>query len=217
MTQPVQNGMCALCGYRRPKAPCVVCGDEAVTIGRGSAVVVGRRNPVMDFLRGVDSVRRAMLAILYAREFIGILRVPVLVNLAAAGLLATLSFFWLLPAFATSFARNAASDSYSGPHLWLLAVWFSAGPALMDVLTCWVLDPIRRATEQHMLGATPTETVRTGPPLLDRLQMLLLAGIATPITMALVGVPYVGLPLAAMIGAAITAVVWMQPPMAVRG
>ncbi|MFK7740589.1 MAG: hypothetical protein AB8H80_09725, partial [Planctomycetota bacterium] len=47
--------------------------------------------------------------------------------------------------------------------------------------------------------------------------MLLLAGIATPITMALVGVPYVGLPLAAMIGAAITAVVWMQPPMAVRG
>ncbi|MCK5944663.1 MAG: EI24 domain-containing protein, partial [Planctomycetes bacterium] len=100
---------------------------------------------------------------------------------------------------------------------WLLAIWLGAGPSLLDLLAGWAQDPIPGATEQHMLGATPTNPGRTGPSLLDRVQMLMLAGIAVLLMLGLVLVPWVGLPLCGALGAAVAAIVYLQPPLAVRG
>lgn len=120
---------------------------------------------------------------------------------------------WLLPAFEARFDEaNAASA-----HLWLMALWLGAGPAVIDLLAGWAMDPIRRATEQHMLGATPTKTTCSGPSFFDRLQLLALSAFAGVVMMGLVLVPWVGVPLCVLLGAAVASVIYMQPPFAVRG
>lgn len=213
MTTTDANGMCPLCGFARPAAPCAVCAGEGVTLGKRSALVVGARNPVLDVLRGIDDVRRAVFAMLFEREFVGVLRGPIAANMAATAAIVAAGWLWLLPAFESHFA----SQGESGSHLWLLAVWLGAGPSLLDLMAGWAQDPIRRATEQHMLGATPTHPGRARPSLLDTMQMLMLAGIAVLLMLGLVLVPWVGLPLCAVLGAAVAAIVFMQPPLAVRG
>ena len=47
--------------------------------------------------------------------------------------------------------------------------------------------------------------------------MLLLVGMATLMAMALVMIPWVGIPLAVLLGGAVAGLVWLQPPQAVRG
>jgi len=207
------NGMCAICGFARPKEPCAVCGGDGVMLGKRSALVVGARNPLVDLLRGIDDVRRAVFAMLFEREYVGVLRGPILANMAAVALLVLAGWFWLLPAFEDHFARQGEG----GAHLWLFALWLGSGPALLDLLAGWAQDPIRRATEQHMLGATPTRPEHRGPSMLDRVQMLGLGAVSALLMLGLVLVPWVGLPLCFVLGAAIAAVVYMQPPMAVRG
>ena len=100
--------------------------------------------------------------------------------------------------------------------LWALAIWLGAGPSLLDLLAGWAMDPIRRATEQHMLGATPTHPEQFGPSATERLQLLGLAACAVLLLLGAVLVPWVGVPLSVLAGAAVAAVVYMQPPMAVR-
>lgn len=216
MTTTAPTGNCPTCGYQRPVEPCAVCGGKGVELGRRGPLRVGRRNPVADVLRGVDDVRRATISLLYSREFVGILRMPVFANLLAIGVLAAVALLWLLPAFESSLATERDGQR-TGSHLWLLAVWFAAGPAMIDFLTGWALGPIRRATELQMLGATPTHPVRNGPRLIDRLQLMMVAAIAIPLAMALATVPYVGLPLVLLLGAATAAITWLQTPGAVRG
>lgn len=191
----------------------MVCGGEGVMIGKRNPLVVGPRNPIVDLFRGIDDVRRAVFALLFEREYVGVLRGPIAANLSAVAVLVVAGWLWLLPAFEQHFA----SQGESGAHLWLFAIWLGAGPSLLDLLAGWAQDPIRRATEQHMLGATPTHPERTGPALNERVQMLMLAAISVLLMLGLVLVPWVGLPLCFVFGALVAALVYMQPPLAVRG
>lgn len=217
MTTSNQTTLCGTCGYRTTGADCAVCGGEGQTLGKRAPLQVGPGNAFVDILRGLMDVRRAVFAMLFEREFIGQLRLPVATNVAGFGAIVALGWFFLLPAFAESFASHPEQTTHDGPHLWLLAVWLTAGPALLDFLGGWAQDPIRRATEMHMLGATLTTTPSSGARWLDRLQLLLLVGISTLMAMALILIPWVGIPACVLIGAAMAAIVWLQPPQAIRG
>jgi hypothetical protein len=205
--------MCPVCGYARPTAPCAVCAGEGVMLGKRNELVVGARNPVLDGLRGIDDVRRAVFALLFEREFVGVLRGPIAANVLATAVLVVVGWTWLLPAFEQHFR----SQGETGAHLWLFAIWLGAGPSLLDLLAGWAQDPIRRATEQHMLGATPTHPARVRPSLIDSVQMLMLAVVAVLLMLGLVLIPWVGLPLCFLLGAVVAAIVFAQTPLAVRG
>ena len=204
---------CPTCGFARPAPPCSVCADEGATLGRRGRVVTGPRNPLADLLRGLDDVRRAALALLFERDFVGRLRVPVLANMAVMAGLGLFGWLWLTPAVEAHFE----SRGEPGAHLWLLAIWLGCGPSLLDLLAGWAMGPIRRATEQHMLGATPVHPPRLGPRLIERVQLLMLAAGAVVLMLGAVLIPWVGLPFCFALGAAVGAVVYMQPPLAVRG
>ena len=180
-----------------------------MTLGRRGPLCIGRRNALLDLLRGLDDVRRAVFALLFERDYVGRLRGAVLANAIAVLLLVAVGWLWLLPAV------EHVSDP--GGHLWLLAIGLTIGPAWLDLLAGWAQDPIRRATEQHMLGATPTAPPRTGPSWTERLQVLTATTVSFPLAMALISVPAVGLVLTILFGAALAAIVWLQPPLAVRG
>jgi len=209
--------MCAVCGYQQSSDPCAICGGDGVRLGKRAPLKTGRNNAVLDILQGILDVRRALFVMLFEREFVGRLRKPVAINALGCGVLILLGWLWLAPAFHSAFAGNAEPDANIRAHLWLMTAWLMAGPALLDLLGGWAQDPIRRATEQHMLGATVTTPPQSGMRLLDRLQMLLLIGIATVMGMALVLIPWVGIPATLLLGSAIAGIVWLQPPQAVRG
>lgn len=209
--------LCAICGYQKPKQTCHVCGGEGHILGKRAPLQVGRGNAFVDVLRGMMDVRRAVFAMLFEREFIGQLRWPVAANVAGFSVVVAVGWFWLLPAFQQSFDSHPGQTDHDGPHMWLLAVWLTAGPALLDFLGGWAQEPIRRATEQHMLGATLSTPPNEGARWLDRLQLLLFVGISTLMAMAIVLIPWVGLPATVLLGGAMAAIVWLQPPQAVRG
>ena len=209
--------MCAVCGYQLPNDPCPVCGGGGVRLGKRGPLQVGRGNGFLEVVRGFLDVRRAVFVMLFEREFIGKLRLPVAMNALGILLIVGVGWFWLTPAFAQAFASQPEPDASVGPHLWLMAFWLTGGPWLLDLIAGWAQEPIRRATEQHMLGATLNNPPGSGARLLDRLQMLLLVAIAMLMAMALVLIPWVGIPLTVLLGGAIAGLVWLQPPQAVRG
>lgn len=217
VTQTNTKTLCEICGYQRQAEVCHVCGGQAQTLGKRGPLQVGRGNAIMDIVRGIMDVRRAAFALLFDREFIGKLRLPVAANIAGFAAILTMGWLWLMPAFEQSFRSHPEQTASEGPHLWLFAVWLAAGPALLDFLGGWAQDPIRRATEQHMLGATLTKPPLAGIRWLDRLQMLLLVSIMTMMMMAAVMIPWIGVPATILLGGAMAAIVWLQPPQAVRG
>ena len=140
-------------------------------------------------------------------------RAPFVTGRWRATLLGSVGWLWLLPAFEAHFL----SRGEPGAHLWLLAVWLGAGPSLLDMLAGWAMGPIRRAAERHMLGATPARPPRQGPRLVERVQLLMLAAAAVILMLGAALIPWVGLPFCVALGAAVSATVYMQPPLAVRG
>lgn len=213
MTTRADRQCCPVCGFDRVADSCAVCAGHASTLGRRGAVVIGTGSPPTDVIQGILDVRRAVAALLFERDFVGSLRLPVAANMIATLVVGLTGWLWLLPAFESRF--DDPGDA--GAHLWLVALWLGAGPAVIDLLAGWAMDPIRRATEQHMLGATPNETPRAGPSLSDRLQLLALSLFTGVLMMGLVLLPWVGVPLCVLLGAAVAGVVYMQPPFAVRG
>lgn len=208
---PTNEPACPVCGYGRTAPACTVCSGAGVTLGRRRVLVVGQGNPLLQVLAGIDDVRRAVSTLLFAREFVGALRGPVAVNMAAMLAMAVLGWTYLLPAFESVFA--APGDSRA--HLWLFAVWLGLGPALLDLLAGWAMGPIRRATERYMLDAAPP--AHRGPSMRERLVLLALGGVGATMMLGLVLVPWVGLLSCALLGSILAAIVYMQAPMAARG
>lgn len=170
---------------------------------------------------------RAPFAILHEREFIGLLRVPLAAN--AIVMTALLGFGWvvLAPNFTRCFAtewwlfdtlRRERADT--GPATWLLTCWLLLGPSLLDTSVGALHEPLRLATERRMLGATAADGERTDAPplrLRDRARILALALVGLPFALLVSLVPWIGLPILCIAGAAVAAIVWFEPPMAARG
>jgi hypothetical protein len=185
-------------------------------LGRRTALQSGRGNAVLDVLRGLDDVRRAVFALLFEREYVGVLRGPVAANAIGFAVIVALGWLWLAPAFEQWFATRHAQSSYDGPALWLVATWLAAGPPLLDLIAGFAQEPIRRATERHMLGGSRDVRWTARVRLRERLQLVVVAAVALPVAMGLVLIPWAGIPLALLLGTVVSAVVWLQAPLAAR-
>lgn len=180
---------------------------------------------IADAWRGMREVHRAVFALLHERAFIGMLRLPVAANLLCFLALFAGGAFALAPLYTAAFVgpwwladgwRAAVADH--GPALWLLATALLLGPPLLDVAAGGLQEPLRAATERAMLGPPRQDAADHGVlRLRERAQVLAAALLALPFVLLLVLVPWVGLPTVLVLGAAAAAIVWFEPPMAVRG
>lgn len=218
------DAACPVCGHRRSDA-CGHCHAELRALRSRYELRPGRGHALVDLLRGLGDVGGAGFALLHERAFVGRLRLPVLGNLVAFVALVAVGVLWLVPLCQAAFqgpwwlldgVRQATEAR--GPNLWLLTIVLLLGPPLLDVACGALQEPLRVATETAMLGPprdTPDEhgVLR----LHERAQVLAAALLALPMALALALVPYAGLPIVLLLGAAMAAVVWFEPPMVVRG
>ncbi|MBL8753172.1 MAG: EI24 domain-containing protein [Planctomycetes bacterium] len=183
------------------------------------------RDGALDLLRGIGEVRRAMFALMHGKEFIGQLRLPVAMN-AIAFVLVAGGGYWLLSApFAAVFAQPwPLFDGVRGAHrdtgdaLWLLVSWLLLGPPLLDLIAGAAQEPLRLATERRMLGSAFAPPPGPGSlRIRDRARLVAWLVLLWPVGLVLVLVPWLGLPAVALLGAAVAAIVWFEPPMASRG
>lgn len=170
-------------------------------------------------------MHRAVFALLHERAFIGQLALPVASNVLAFALLVAAALLLLMPAFQAVFAGPwwlldgwRARFGPAGTSYWLLTSWLLLGPPLLDVLAGMFQEPLRRIAEATMLGperergpALPVLRVR------ERARVLASAALLWPVALIMSLLPWIGLPLVVATGAAMAAVVWFEPPMAVRG
>jgi uncharacterized protein involved in cysteine biosynthesis len=216
---------CSTCGFHATEQPCPFCsGTLRALDGRGVVNVSNRRNP-LQVLAGFHDVRRALFALLHGKEFIGLLRLPVAMNVFAFTLLVVGGWLLLSPLFAAAFATpwwlfDGVRQHFAttGSALWLCASWLLLGPPLLDLIAGPAQEPLRLAIERRMLGTvaprTPSYEVLR---LHDRARLLLRLLLLWPVSLAVVLVPWLGLPLVIAFGAAVAAIVWLEPPMAARG
>jgi len=156
-----------------------------------------------------------MTSLVHGQQFVGHLRWPLTIH--AIAFLALISGLWfgLLPAFESRFAGTDSGHAAA----WTITVGLVLGPPLLELLTGRAQRPLMAITERAMLGldAAIDSDQSPGLRLRDRL-IVLAAGIATlPLAMALSQVPWIGLPAILVLGAAMAAVAWLQPPMARSG
>jgi hypothetical protein len=177
-------------------------------------------------LRGLAEVHRATFALGHGREFVGLLRVPVWSNAIVCIALAAVGALLLWPWFGSAFTtpwwlvdglREANRDR--GPALWLAATWLVLGHPLLEAFAGALQEPLHTAAERAMLGAAPPPVPGRGwlPRLRDRARLCLVALAIWPLALLLVLIPYAGLPLVALLGSAIAALVWFEQPLAQRG
>ncbi|MBL9077545.1 MAG: EI24 domain-containing protein [Planctomycetes bacterium] len=215
---------CACCGHAVAAARCDRCDGQLRTVDGRHSARPGRGLPPLDFVRGVRDAARAPFALLFGREFVGRLRLPVVANALVSVAIAIGLWLVLAPAFTDTFAEPwgvleglRRGHEHTGPALWLLTCWVLLGPSLLDVAVGALHEPLRLAAERTMLGpraaAAPPATLR----LTERARVLGYAFVALPPTLLLVLVPWVGIAAMAAIGAAVAALVWFEPPMAARG
>ena len=216
---------CPACGHPHENPACVRCPGVLRSLDGRHTVAPASADRVLDLVRGLGEVRRALFALLHGKEFIGLLRLPVAMNAIAFVLIAGGGFGLLASPFATVFAepwplfdgiREAHADT--GQSLWLLVSWLLLGPPLLDLIAGAAQEPLRLATERRMLG-----TAFTPPPgpgslrLRERARLVAWLLLLWPLGLLLVLMPWFGLPAVALLGAAVAAIVWFEPPLASRG
>ncbi len=205
-------------------AACHRCPGHARSYDGRHEVRPGRGIALLDFWRGVRDAARAPFVMLHGSAFVGLLRVPVTANAIAMIAIGLFGWFALLPAFRDFFASSwgpfdtwRSANAVAGPATWLLTTWLFVGPSLLDVATGALHEPVRIAAERTMLGEAPAAEPTTALRLTERARVLGCALMALPLGLACSLIPWVGLPLVALTGAAIAALVWFEPPMAARG
>jgi uncharacterized protein involved in cysteine biosynthesis len=166
-----------------------------------------------------------MFALLHGKEYIGQLRLPVLMNVVAFALVAGGGFALLAGPFGALFAtpwpvldgiRQAHANT--GQALWLLVSWLLLGPPLLDLIAGAAQEPLRLATERRMLGSGFLPPPGPGSlRLRERVRLVAWLLLAWPLGLVFVLVPWFGLPVVAGLGAAVAAIVWFEPALASRG
>lgn len=177
-------------------------------------------------MRGLREVVRAPFAMLHEREFVGLLRLPLTANAIAMTLLAGFGWLVLAPLFARAFASEwwlldglRAARAETGAATWLLTCWLLLGPSLLDTSVGALHEPLRLASERRLLGHARDDAANGAPPLRlrERARILALALVALPFALSVSLLPWIGLPIVGIAGAAVAAIVWFEPPMAARG
>ncbi|MFY9341182.1 MAG: EI24 domain-containing protein, partial [Planctomycetota bacterium] len=191
--------------------------------GRTEVTRRARSSP-REVLGGIGDVKRALFALLHGREFVGRLRLPVAANALVFVALLAAGWLSLAPLFDAAFATRwwlldalREHHRHSGSALWLCTTWLLLGPPLLDLVAGPFQEPLREATELRLLGPWQSAPPRAGMlRLRARAQLLALLLLAWPPALAIVLVPWLGLPLVLLLGGAVAAVVWFEPAMAPR-
>lgn len=216
---------CACCGFDGDGSTCQYCGGTARSLDGRSDLPSATADGPRAFVSGLLTAPRAMLALLHGREYIGRLRLPIVLNAIGFTLLVVGGWLGLAPAFAAAFAgpwwlfdglRTASASA--GPPLWLATTWLLLGHPLLDLVAGAAQEPLREATERRMLGPPRGPVHARGLlRLRERARVFACLLLAWPLALGLVLLPWVGLPLVTLLGAAVAAVVWFEAPMAARG
>lgn len=186
----------------------------------------GRGFALLDFWRGAREVYRSIFSLLHEREFIGMLRLPVWANMLVFALLIGIGWLLLQPLYTSAFATEwwladglRSRNAEHGPALWLTVTWLVLGMPLLEALAGALCEPLHLAAERAMFGKGPDLGLHRGTiaRLRDRAKLCAVCLLLWPPALAIVLVPWIGLPLVLLLGAAIAAAVWSEQPMARRG
>ncbi|MCR9245705.1 MAG: EI24 domain-containing protein [bacterium] len=150
---------------------------------------------------------RSVFTIVLGRRFFGTLRTAVIVNCLAFLAFAALFGFVLLPAFAT--------DERHGTARWGVAAWLLLTPAILEILAGGAQNRLRLLTERIMLGEATTAPGKSAAARAGhRLATLVLSLVVLLTGLALVEVPWAGLPLTLLLGSALSGWVWFDATLA---
>lgn len=202
---------CPECGH--PAAPRCARGHAAArSLLHRAAMMPGRGFPPFDFASGLRAVPSAALALIHGRPFVGRLHRPIWINAVV---------FLLLVAGAVALVPAVADDGRDqrDTALWVLTVWMVAAPPLWALLTGRAQRRLLAIAEHTMLGLPLAAAPLPGaePTLRDRLLVIVLAAVVLPFALAALQIPYAGIPLVAVVGAAMAAVSWFAAPLAACG
>jgi hypothetical protein len=226
------RGRCGRCGHEtgQPEA-CSLCSgrlreldhlDRELRPGLGFAPFA--------LVRAFVGFFRAASHLLHRPEFVGRLQLPVAVNAvgflagtACAVLLATSVFApWFAAPWPVFEDLRAANEGSGSLRLTLATTWL-LGPTLLEVVTGGLLSPLSSGTELAIAGpkvaaAGDAATIAsTFPRLRASARVFLIQLAVLPLAWLCVLTPWVGLPLAFLLGTAAAAVVWFEAPFARRG
>ncbi len=215
---------CPACGYSTCDRRCGYCHGSVRRLDGRGVIELGRRPGPLDVCRGIGEVRRAFFVMLHGKEFIGLLRLPMVMNALAFLLVAVGGWLVLAPLCASAFSTpwwlfDGVRQHYSevGAHLWLLTCWLLLGPPLLDLIAGAAQEPLGEATERRLLGPLKQPFPELGQlRLRERVRVFAWLLLAVVPCLGLVLVPWIGLPLVVLLGAVGNAIVWFEPPMARR-
>lgn len=215
---------CRICGYRSSGPECAHCRGVLLALDGGAPLQPDGGASPLAIGRGMRDAASALFALAHGRQYVGLLRLPVLANAITLLGLLLLAWTFLLPRFDAAFASEwwlldglRERHRHGGANLWTCATWLLLGPPLLELIAGPWQEPLRLATERHMLGARATPPRTSMLRLRERARLLLWLLLLWPPALLLVLLPWLGLPLVAALGAAVAAVVWFEPPMAPRG
>lgn len=222
---------CLLCGYFRSGTPCEHCGGEVLDGPLGQPVQPGRRFAPIEIVAGFVGFFRAGIQLLTRPEYFGRLAVPVTGNLLATIPLAVLAVSVIHPLMvglieqrwgALEVLRELVfwSDATFAVALTAAVVVFVA-PAVIQTLTIPFLDPLADAVEK-MLGGPGLRPVepsawRNFKTNVRASAQVLVIQIAVLVPCLLLSFCQLGLVLALLAAACLTALLWFEVPFARRG
>lgn len=198
---------CSVCGHPADPGGCGRNHGPPRSLNGEATLAPGRGLPPVDLVSGTTDVVRSFFTIVLGREFVGRLRGPVAANVVAFLLFVLGFWFGLLPAFEGAFADDR------NPALWAATAWILFLHPVLDLLAGPAQKSLRTITERAMLGhATEQPRIR---PIRDRLRhraaVFVGAAVLLLFALAAVRIPWIGLPLVFVTGAALAAFVWFDP------
>lgn len=185
--------------------------------GRGT-IEPGRSFAPFELVSGFAEVIRALFALVHGRQFTGQLGRPLIANALAFAAVFALFWFGLLPAYESWFAGDPDATNDAG--LWALATAVLLAPPLLELFAGPAQERLLAISELAILGVDPADS-DAGPGtalrLRDRLIVLAAAVAMLPLLLAVVQLPWVGVPIAIATGAVVAAITWLEPPLARAG
>ncbi len=145
---------CPACGYPSTATSCARCGGAVRAWGEGEPIRPRRRAPIVELVEGFVAVPSAALHLLHDKAFVGRLKLPIVVNVAAFALVFVGLFVGARAGFLALFGTGDVASwlAGAGSLLAALLVTFLFGPLIVEAAVSPFLDGLAEATERAHVG-----------------------------------------------------------------